>query len=469
MSEQKLIKYMGFDGSTTALSVVGRTVDGEEVFATTLMLGGMKWHEQPAFDLALLPTMFLTVLQKLQSMGYGFAKDGAASLSWRQHDMVIMLSGGYCLPALSWQCNAATEQVKQLQRMGAEQVVGRIDPRFILSKYLWAIKQDPAMFLSIKKVMTTEDYIAAKLTGAYRLSTSDALSNGLLRQSDKTLAYKVLQQAGLNPAWFPPVVQSGTIVGDVLDFEYGDFWGPIKRLLNGWKVVAGLGDNHASAVGCGLADEEMIVVSAGSSGTVVRCCDPSLPIKGKAAAFEYYQKRLLLMMLPDCAIWYNRFVQTYGKGKSLNDLNALALKAEQEKWREMIIEQVEDGHGGWKEVYPRGWNKLSIAAKVASIQHSIAGELVYLVRELCEEMPGIKIEKVILTGGLSRSLFFQKAIKSHLAWLFLPLFVTAQTGPAAFKSAARGALINAMVGVGAYPDLQAAIAELCPIKPYQEE
>src|SRR3989338_4868682 len=161
MSKQKLITRMGFDGSTTALSVVGRTEDGEEAFATTPMLGGMKWHGQPAFDLTPLPNIILTVLQQLGDMGYGFAGDGALSFSWRQHDLAIQLSGGIYLPALSWQCNAATEQVDQFKRYGAEQVVGKIEPRFILPKLNWAIMQDPGLSLSIKKVMTTADYVAA--------------------------------------------------------------------------------------------------------------------------------------------------------------------------------------------------------------------------------------------------------------------------------------------------------------------
>jgi hypothetical protein len=57
------------------------------------------------------------------------------------------------------------------------------------------------------------DWIAQRLTGKDRLSSSDAISNGLLDQQTKKLAESTLRKGKLNPKWFPKVVQSGRNVG----------------------------------------------------------------------------------------------------------------------------------------------------------------------------------------------------------------------------------------------------------------
>ena len=87
----------------------------------------------------------------------------------------------------------------------------------------------------------------------------------------------------------------------------------LKQRLAGSQMISGLGDNHATGVGCGLeeGDFETIVVSAGTSGTVNRVCRANVRLAGNAACFEYYNDRLLLMMLADCCKWYDRFVARY--------------------------------------------------------------------------------------------------------------------------------------------------------------
>ncbi|MFA6551613.1 MAG: FGGY family carbohydrate kinase [Patescibacteria group bacterium] len=460
----KVICWLGFDLSTTALSCGARTKDGEEFFASVPIQGAILWYEQPAFCSEWVPNMIAQILEKFKEQGCVFGAEGALSFSVRQHDLAVAEANTRILrPLLSWQCNAATAEVKELQEMGAEKIVGKIEPRFILPKLMWILKEDPQMRAFIQFVMTTGDWICAMLTGNYRLSASDALSNGLLNQETKKLAVDVITKAGLNPEWFPEVISSNSVVGRVQPPRSDtDPWAFIKTTLTDWSVAASLGDNHASAVGCGLSDDQTIIVSVGTSGTVVRMCSPKAKLEtGKPACFEYYDNRLLLLMLAHCCAWYDKFVERWGEEKKHDELNKMAMKTRFEDWR--YIKTNDDG----LEIYPDDWSQIPLDIKVASVQSSIVAHLIKLVEIMLKEVKEAEpITKVVLTGGLSQSEFFCYTFKNILFYLNpqIKLFVSDRQGPLASKAAAAGALANAIFGIG-INSLQAIITELCPLKP----
>ncbi|MFO7907418.1 MAG: FGGY family carbohydrate kinase, partial [Pirellulaceae bacterium] len=302
--KSRVVAWGGFDLSTTGLGLGVRSGGGDEAYVHTKMRGATKWKGEPAFDVQQTPKMMNVLLDQLEAEGWSFDR-ASWSFAVRQHDMVVLDGEGQLLiPALSWQCNAATSQVQQLRRQGAEEVVGRVEERFILPKLMWALSTQRSLRESVAQVMTTGDWVAAMLTGKARLSTSDALSNGLLVQDSKHLATEVIEEAKLEPDWFPPVIQSGKVVGTVnaRPVDGGNkAWMDVKQRLAGSKIVSSLGDNHATGVGCGLeeGDFETIVISAGTSGTINRVCRATVPLAGNAACFEYYKDRMLLMMLAD--------------------------------------------------------------------------------------------------------------------------------------------------------------------------
>jgi len=440
--------WAGFDLSTTGLGLGVRSRGGSEAFAQVSIAGVTKWKGQPAFDLAHTPRMICQLLDRLESDGWTFGKT-TLSFAVRQHDMVLLGQDGQRLiPALSWQCNAADREVLALRKSGAEDVVGRIEERFILPKLMWALKQAPALRRRVGQVMTTGDWIAQELTGKARLSASDALSNGLLIQKNKRLAASVIQAAKLNPDWFPRVIPSGKLVGRIATGRQADEktdWAIVRRRLGGGRVVSGLGDNHATGVGCGLAvdDLETMVISAGTSGTVNRVCSPKADLTGNAACFEYYENRLLLMMLADCCKWYDRFVAGCPARYSaqLDQLNTLAQKAPLAGLRRVL-------HQDGKETYAPDWGRLSLGQRVASTQLSIMLELLLLVRCMLAEVDGAgaMVRRFVLTGGLSQSPFFQQVFYAGLRVLQprSKVLISARQGPLRYQTAAYGALLNAM-------------------------
>ena len=467
---EKTAQFLGFDLSTSALSVgvrgVGVDRSAIEDFVAVRCRGATQWHGQPCYDLDRVPQMLTSALWQFEDRGWSFSSPGKLSCSVRQHDMVLMDDRGWpAIPALTWECHIAETQVGRLRSLAVDDVVGPIEPRFVLPKLLWALEQEPELARQVRHVALTGDWIAAQLTGNLRLSASDALSNALLDQRTKELAADVITRSDLDPNWFPPVIASGAVVGtvDANGNRVHSSWQPVCDVLSGWTFAAGLGDNHASAVGCGLTDVDAIVISAGSSGTVVRLCTPQASLAGNAACFEYYDDRLLLMMLAECALWYNDFIAQSGRPPDHAASNESALAADPSR-----IVRVKPGPAGSGGSHPEGWQSLDWPSQVASTQFSIALEMLMLVRGMLSEVVESQatVRRFIVTGGLSQAPLFGETVTAGLARLVpaAQVMVSQRTDRLAFQSATYGALINAMTQ-GQYDQLPATIADLCPLQP----
>lgn len=471
----KEIRWVGLDLSTTGLAGVGRTVGGEEVFSSTPMLGKKTYHGQPAYDLKFVPAMLHTVFQGMEAKGFRFAKKGGLCLSVRQHDPAL-LDENYDLvaPALSWEFGrrpddpSGDSEVLQLQGQGFEDQVGTIEKRFIVPKMMWLFTREPNLKDVIHLMMTTGDWISLMLTGVARLSTSDGLSNALLMQATKELASEALEFAGFELSWFPEPILSGRYVGTVLDPPGAiGLWGVVRDWLAGWDVFAGLGDNDAGARGSGLADFISLIMSLGSSGTVTRIAEATATLASdlNILTFEYFRHRLLLLMLGRCASWYNDYKEAHSEARNTEHalLDARALEIGLDK--ALLIKP---------DQYPNNFDQLTLGAQVASIQKSIAFEMVERFADMIQSVKdpdASPIKRILITGGMKRSRFLLQAIEHYLMLLCprIEILVSALEEPFADQGAARGAMMTAMLGTGEFEDYQKLVTKLCPTKPLREE
>jgi len=455
-----LADLLALDVTTTEFAVAVRDDQGNEDYAALPMRGATAWRNDPAFpafDLQEVPGMLRDLLGALQARGWrldrsGEPAPGYLSVACRQHDLVLLdQEGRPLLPAISWQCHAATEEVAVLQKAGVEKSVGKIEPRFVLPKLACVLKGQPDLREKLGTVCMTGDWIARQLTGQRSLSTSDALSNGLLDQKTRKRADKVIEKAGFDVAWFPEAAQSGPVVGTVqpIGSESEDPWEPLRQTLAGWQFVAGLGDNHASAVGCGMTDDYCkLVVSGGTSGTINLSCPKStkLPDGGTSLQFEFYgDSLLLLLMLADCGAWYNRFLDQFAPElkQTMNELNVLALSSNLTALRRVLHDDA-----AHVEEFPPTWANCTLGVKVADTQMSIALELLLRVKRMLAEVRAAGVSSVdtyVLTGGLSQSPFFQCLFFTGVQLLDpgASVKVSGRSGPLRYKTSAYGALINA--------------------------
>ncbi len=450
--------FLAIDITTTELALAVRSDAGAEDFVRTEMRERREWRgdaRYPGFDLAPLPDMIADLLDALAARGWSFTRasgdPGFVSVACRQHDLVLLDGASRPLaPAITWQCNAAEEETRELRASGVESVVGPLAPRFVLPKLRHMLRIEPSLRGAVRHVMLTGDWLAYSLTGVAALAKSDALSNGLLEQETRRLAVGAIAAAGFDPAWFPPAASTGAVLGPVqAAVAVDDPWSRVKTVLHGWHFAAGLGDNHASAVGCGMTDDyRRLVVSAGTSGTINLACpkDIRLPSDGASMRFEFYDQGVfLLRMLADCGAWYSRFFQTYAGalGSQLEQLNALTLDVALPDIRRVLHDDARHF-----ETFPPGWEHSSLGLRTACTQFSIAVELLARVAGMADEVKRSgrwTVDTYVLTGGLSQSKLFQQFFRAGLAILApgSQVKVSGRTGPLRFKTSAYGALVNA--------------------------
>ncbi len=447
------VRYLGFVFSTSECGVAAIRADGREAYASTPIEGRVTWQGWPAHYLEHTPEMMVRVLDRLEAKGFPLDRKGTMSASWRQHDLAVLDDQDAPLaPAPSWQCNGATEETRTLNQdiAGFAESVGTIEPRFVAAKLPWMLGRIPEMRRHVHRALLSGDWLAGKLTGSYRLSASDAICNGLLDQRTKALATDALKRAGrklgkrLDPAWFPEVIASDGIVGRVRTSSDPRFAALSKR-LRGWKVAAALGDNQATAAGCGAADHGTIVISLGTSGTVNRVVPMDAPLRGRAACFEYWDDRLLLMMLPACASWYEIFRATYATDLPHDTLNERALRARLAGTKLMSPppdRAITRGTHRWKAL-----EGMKPSERIASVQLSIAAEMLARVRAMLREVKGRgePVRRFILTGGLAQAPLIEQALVLGLDAMAPGASIeqSRRRGPLAFKTDALGALYNA--------------------------
>ena len=446
---ERAARFLGLVCSTTECGLAAAAADGTEGYVSVPMAGPVRWHGCPAFDLDALPGMLLELLNRLHDDGWDLSQPGYLSQSWRQHDLTLIDGDGDPLiPALSWQCNGARAETEALNGLtGFRAAVGTVEERFIAAKLPWALAQEPGLRDGLRAAMTSGDWLAGRLTGGhYRLSASDALSNGLLDQNTKQLASEPLRQAGavldrrLRPEWFPPVIASSGVIGTV-EPAAASPWRELCERLRGWRVAALLGDNHASAAGCGAAEYDTMVLSIGTSGTVNLPAPHAARPTGEVLGFEYWDDRLFLLMLADCAAWYERFRSEAAAGTAYEELNRMALEADLDR-----IVRVDAGNTAADP-------GLDLPTRVASVHCSIALEMLDRVRAMLAAAAE-PIRTFVVTGGLSRAPLIREALYAGLRLLAetddrvaedARILLNDRSGQLAYKTDALGALINARV------------------------
>lgn len=440
MSERKIVEDVGIDYGTEQIKV-GVHGNGKFDLVVIPNVAPVKFCGEPAFNVEDSIKFANDGIEKLKVEGWDFSSVMGVSFSVRQHELVLLDKNMEPIgPAISWQSGIATEEVKQLIEQKLHEVMGSLpEERFVPVKLMWLLKQDSSLKDNIHRVMTLDAYLAYILTGKEHLSRSEAQSNWLL-DINGDLAEDVLKLMGLEPEWFPEVIDAGELVGAVnLDYSSPELR-KLTTCLNGAGVYAGRGDNDSLAHGLCQVDFITINMSAGTSGTVVRLAEIIWKLLGKVGHFDYDRKILLLAILKKCGSWYSEFFRAHCNGHSHRYIDSLTANPR----NKFKILYLRDG-----ESYPEGFNKLTLTNKFRSIEASIALELLLLLKTILlevDESSAPAIERVGIIGGISASKFFTSILYGGLNLILPNAVLVKGSAPGKFSehSAALGALITAM-------------------------
>jgi len=392
----------------------------------------------------------------------------AVGLSGQMHGVVLLDEENLVLrPSIIWADQRSAPQSAWItERVGADRLVSLVSnpalPGFSAPKILWIRQHEPDLFARARRILLPKDYIRYRLTGIQAIEISDAAGTNLLDVQHGVWSTAVLDAIELDPALLPPVIPADALAGTITA-EVAQLTG----LLMGTPVAGGGADNACAAVGNGVVQPGLALVSIGTSGVVLAYADAhrvdtSAPVP-RVHTFNH--------AVPNA--WYLMGV-TQGAGLSLRWLrdNIGLPERALERWTgldayELLTQEAasvapgSDGlyflpylqgertphldpyaRGGWLGLTASHDRRHLVRAVLEGVAFSLK-DCFNIIRE-----QGLPIEQLRATGGGAKSTLWRQIIADVLN---VELVITnAQEGPAF------GAALLAGVAVGLYPSIQQA-------------
>ncbi|MCL2578322.1 MAG: xylulokinase [Defluviitaleaceae bacterium] len=210
----------------------------------------------------------------LRELTDGLGDIAAVSFSGQMHGLVMLDENDNVLRrAILWNDQRTQKECDYLNNViGREVLLANAAnvalTGFTAPKILWVKENEPEVFAKVKKIMLPKDYIAYKLSGVFATDYSDASGMLLLDVKNQDWSDKMLEIAGVTREKLPKLFHSYEAVGNVTDKAAKE-----TGLTTAVKVVIGGGDQAVGAVGSGVVSEGMCSVSLGTSGVLFVAAD----------------------------------------------------------------------------------------------------------------------------------------------------------------------------------------------------
>lgn len=280
---------LGIDSSTTATKAVLVGPDGgvvavgsAEYPVATPRPGWSEQHPQLWWE-----ATGTAVRAALRAAGLPGEAVAAVGLTGQMHGSVLLDSAGEVVrPALLWNDQRTAPQCDEIRaRVGPARLVALTGndalTGFTAPKLLWVRENEPAAWARVAHVLLPKDYVRWRLTGTLGTDMADASGTLLLDVPSRTWSQAVLTDLGLDEALLPALHEGPDATGTVTSAA-----AEATGLVAGTPVVAGGGDQAATAVGVGAVTPQVGALSLGTSGVVfVPTAGPVVEPQGRIHAF----------------------------------------------------------------------------------------------------------------------------------------------------------------------------------------
>jgi autoinducer 2 (AI-2) kinase len=132
---------------------------------------------------------------------------------------------------------------------------------FSLARLLWFKEEEEETYEKIDKVLMLDDWLAYRLTGILVSDFSSAAESQLFDIKKKEWSSEIIDTFDFDPGFFPDLVDSGTLIGDLLPEvakKFNIYQGNIP-------IAKGGGDTQASMLGMGVIEPGDIGISMGTT------------------------------------------------------------------------------------------------------------------------------------------------------------------------------------------------------------
>ncbi|MHA2288234.1 MAG: FGGY-family carbohydrate kinase [Promethearchaeota archaeon] len=132
---------------------------------------------------------------------------------------------------------------------------------FTLARLLWFREEEENKYAKISKVLMLDDWLIHRLTGKIITDYSSAAESQLLNIKKKEWSLEIIETFDFDPNFFPDIVESGTIVGDLKP----DLVNRFKLKHTDIPIIKTGGDTQATLLGMGAIDEGDLGISLGTT------------------------------------------------------------------------------------------------------------------------------------------------------------------------------------------------------------
>jgi len=175
----------------------------------------------------------------------------------------VKKDGTLVYPVISWACSRTQELVTGItELMSAKDIFLKTGYQIIsfntLLRWLWLRRHEPGVLEKAHTFLMTPGLLSFRLTGEFSMDTSIASTTMGMDLARRAWSNEMLKLADLEPGFFPPLVEPGTVIGNVTAAAASE-----TGLPKGIPVVAAGHDTQFAPIGSGVAPGEAVL----STGT----------------------------------------------------------------------------------------------------------------------------------------------------------------------------------------------------------
>ncbi|MCL4294827.1 MAG: xylulokinase [Anaerolineae bacterium] len=450
--------FLGIDSSTTGVKALIIDQNGHVAGTATteIPLSTPKplWSEQDPADW--WQGAVSSIRQVLQETKLSGADIAAVGLTGQMHGLTLLDETGAVLrPAILWndqrtgaECDdirARLGKARLIQITGNDALTG-----FTAPKILWVQKNEPEVYARIRHILLPKDYVRYKLTGDFAVDKADGAGMLLFDLAKRDWSPEVLRALEIPAEWLPKTYEGPEVTGQI-SAEAAEVTG----LKAGTPVVGGGGDQAAQAVGVGVVQSGIIALTLGTSGVVFASTnEPFVEPEGRLHAFCHSvpgRWHLMGVMLSAAGSlrWYR---DTLAPGVDFDRLLAPANEVPPGSEGLLFLPYLTGERTPHPDPLARGaFVGLTVRHTQAHLSRAVLEGVAFGLRDSFELMKSAglaEIKQVRVSGGGAKSQLWRQILADTLNAELVTVNTT--------EGAAYGAALLAGVGVGGWPDVDAA-------------
>lgn len=451
---------LGIDTSTTATKAVLVDERGEVAGVAASTYGADSphplWSEQQ-------PDLWWTATQEairevFGQTGVAGSEVAAVGLTGQMHGLVALDDTGTPLrPAILWNDQRTGAECDEIRnRVGFARLVAVTGndalTGFTAPKILWMRNHEPELFAQIRHVLLPKDFVRLRLTGEYACDRAGGGGTILFDHAARTWSPEILAALDIPGEWLPPTFEGPEVTGTVSATAAA-----ATGLAAGTPVVAGGGDQAASAVGTGAVAPGVVTASLGTSGVVFATTDgPAIDPLGRVHAFPHAVPGRWHMMGVTLAAagslaWLHDAV---APDRSYDELSALAAATPPGAAGLLFLPYLSGERTPYPDPLARGaFVGLTTRHELGHLVRAVMEGVAFSLRDALDVMVDAGVTRprqIRISGGGARSEVWRQIVADVLNAEVATVTTT--------EGAAYGAAVLAAVGAGWHDTVEAAAA-----------